>query len=1350
MNKENASKLWKIIQEAGDYLRGDADTFGELSDNIIDLFFSAMVNQNASMSEDLRQAMININAGKLKTAFGNNIISAKDFNAENLNNLTVNDLGRLFRQEFKKEQSDKDIFAKNKKINIVNGLYNQLLNAQKNNKDYIVYSSYEGKTYRFPILTLSSIKDIETLVDEKIIPIELQAFESSTSNVINFLTSLSDGTNILQAALSTVKQRYSETEDDNNLLKVQRDAIAMVNLMDFNPNTDKVYLSNSNDLAGKGIKIPKAFQNENTAIIVHADNSFSVVQISALKLNAKGVSSKNILNEIIYDDEGNILESVVSEDIIKENDIQLTQMIKDVAMVQNTLIAMAIKSNNENIKLNGLFVLKNDQSINKNTNTGFQFHTEQVDVMLNAVEKIMNIDIIKNALAPEIKSIVESESLYDAKRYKQDPLKTLMANIEGFLNTNDASNKKSEFYLNEIKELLTSHRSPGGKNSYKLMYLLERRRNFLKDRYGNDTKALNELLEYRLIVDAYTYLNRHHNLLNKKIDNINTINKFLRDPNKYESELLQYLEQEISITNKNIERYIFDFNKVHNSKVAAIMKEKNINRTLTALDKSSDIFGNLFKQVTGLDKNGNEITFNSHEIHWEVDVLYKGQKIEEDYDLLTKWINGEIKNEDITMENTSEEIKDLLRSGKLTTTELLYGRWVMDALEYNFIKNMQYENGLQGDTKIEQYNFTKEILSNKWKKGMLPAMPTKLSESITKLIRKEDRSSDVALRALMRSTANFDTIFDDVYEETQYTSAITNPFLLQFQTDGSTTHGSEKRARMIGVEKTINGSHVHYDYYSGDGKSNNSNLTNNIQDILNYSVLASKRAIEFNKRVVPVFEHIESILEFEGISKGKKKKAKNILDMAKTYYDRNVLGEVQELEGHLRIGKKKLNPNKSIIAAVTYSSMSMLGFSPRIAVRSALGVGFEMATKSIVNDMVDNGFFGKKELSRAVSEILGNRHLATALNHEVFHVTNMDERSLLRHRENIVSKRHMVQSDIAHIINFYGEHGMRLVSMVAQMIKEGSYDAYSLNENLELVYDETKDKRMYDANDNITDFGKQIKNDLRLEFEKEGGTIWSRNKDKEAKEGKVLYGHSWRDAESYKAQADIFYSQGMTADTKSSLANYVLGVPLLQFATFLTNKTQLWTQAKYKSGKVGFRKFNEEEGAEFSKWDQLEMQGIIHIFTDSVKRLKETKSLSGTWESLSPMDKSMLAYGMTDIMLVGLTMFLMSMLLGGEGEDGEESDVNPAVEYFAEKIVAAAIYEKKANILLPFDLYNRIENPIVAKELIKAPFDLIVALGDIDNENQLRNIYKESTFMLPGGVLLRDLLPFFEYYKSEN
>jgi len=26
MNKENASKLWKIIQEAGDYLRGWPDT----------------------------------------------------------------------------------------------------------------------------------------------------------------------------------------------------------------------------------------------------------------------------------------------------------------------------------------------------------------------------------------------------------------------------------------------------------------------------------------------------------------------------------------------------------------------------------------------------------------------------------------------------------------------------------------------------------------------------------------------------------------------------------------------------------------------------------------------------------------------------------------------------------------------------------------------------------------------------------------------------------------------------------------------------------------------------------------------------------------------------------------------------------------------------------------------------------------------------------------------------------------------------------------------------------------------------------------------------------------------------
>jgi len=31
MNKENASKLWKMIQEAGDYLLGQSDNMIELS-----------------------------------------------------------------------------------------------------------------------------------------------------------------------------------------------------------------------------------------------------------------------------------------------------------------------------------------------------------------------------------------------------------------------------------------------------------------------------------------------------------------------------------------------------------------------------------------------------------------------------------------------------------------------------------------------------------------------------------------------------------------------------------------------------------------------------------------------------------------------------------------------------------------------------------------------------------------------------------------------------------------------------------------------------------------------------------------------------------------------------------------------------------------------------------------------------------------------------------------------------------------------------------------------------------------------------------------------------------------------
>lgn len=1307
-------------------------TIGEFTDKIIDHLLNTMINERVVADPDL-ETDTTASTKFLKKVFGKDkFISAKDFTQAKYQNLngTNADLNKLFQQDFG-ENVSLETDLRYLRGDIIAGLQ-----KQKRNKDLDKLSYKDFTTGK--IMFYDKSKNIEQLVDTVILPKIIESYNNSSESIISFLNKTKE-MDLFDAAIRSIRKYYANTDDVIKVQKVEDDARRLVEIMEFNPLTDKAF-SSLDDLSHLGIKIPKEFRDKDVIIIAHGDSAYSIVNVSPFKLSKNGHSTKSILNEIIFDENGKLLEDYVNDADFKGMNVQLTQKNKDIRSVQNTLLAMAIKKNNPKAKMKGMLVVNNGVALSKN-GRGFTSHSTNIESMLEAVNSIFTIPVIYEAMSNSIKKLIDNKELFDADSYGQNYLASTRHLFNTYIELEYFENEIEKELFQNILDSINLDGKPANDSDFRLMALLQIRIEYLKNLYINNPSLLETNTEYININRTYTYLNNERKAVGNNIESINTIDKWLRQPNQYKNEFLKYLERQVAITNKKIERYVYDHNKVHNRKVEALMKEKGINRVLTLFDKSDDIFGRLYKTIEGVDKEGNPIVFNANEIHWEADISYNGEKINDNYQLFIDWVEGRISEDDVEIDNMPEDVFEMIRDGRLSKTELLYGRWVMDVLEKNFIDSYKYMSRLNG-TEEQRWKEAKEKLSERWKKGMLPVMPKKLSQNIADLVgKKSDRDNNVIFKAIVRSVAKFDTVFDDVYEEQQEQSAISNPFFAQFDRYGAGELGGEKRSRLIGVKKSNVNGHITYNYYSGDGKTNNSNMTTNIQDVLNYSVLASKRAIEMNKRLVPIYGHLKALVTFEGISKNRRKAAKDIMDMAENFYNRNVLGEVQEVAGYFKIGNKKLDPNKSIIASVTYSGLSLLGFSPRIATRSALGVGFEMLTKAVGNDIVGNRFFGLKEMQSAVKELVTNRKLVSALNYEVMHLTNMDERALIRHRENIASANHAIQQDLAHILNFYGEHGARLLGMVAQMIKEGSYGAYSLDGN-KLVYDETKDKRMYDAKGNITKFGQQLKNAIVKDFKLEGGSIWLKQKELG---DKLLYGHSWRQAESLKVQADMFYSQGMTADTKSMLANTVLGVPLLQFKSFLVNKYSMWTQGSRKSGKLGF--YKETENSELAEWEEMELRGIIHIYNDSIKRLMKTKSLSETWNSLSEMDKSMFIWGMGDIALLAGFAILTLLLTMGDDDEGNPKELNALQTLVYSKIIREAVNEKKANVFFPVELYKAMQDPIVADNLFATPIEAFVQLTDpFTVEDNLKNASRTLFKAIPGGANIRDMIPFAEEY----
>ena len=252
---------------------------------------------------------------------------------------------------------------------------------------------------------------------------------------------------------------------------------------------------------------------------------------------------------------------------------------------------------------------------------------------------------------------------------------------------------------------------------------------------------------------------------------------------------------------------------------------------------------------------------------------------------------------------------------------------------------------------------------------------------------------------------------------------------------------------------------------------------------------------------------------------------------------------------------KKLGVVRDIISATS------LGFNYRSGIREMVSGIWINLSRSMVN-AYGKDQFKKEELIKAWSIIakesikdINLMTLVDALNVN-YQMANADIDQLKEQLSMSKSGIRNFESDTLFIFSRIPDIYNRMGILVAKMIHDGCWDAHSITEDDELIYDFKKDKRFSLLNDpnadkNSDEYRKQrgLYTTMRLQFNKEGYSL---------KDGDALpRAYTIQESNSIKSFADMCFGH-YDRSSQMLMKHKFLGAFFLQFKTFLSAKAEQW------------------------------------------------------------------------------------------------------------------------------------------------------------------------------------------------
>lgn len=571
------------------------------------------------------------------------------------------------------------------------------------------------------------------------------------------------------------------------------------------------------------------------------------------------------------------------------------------------------------------------------------------------------------------------------------------------------------------------------------------------------------------------------------------------------------------------------------------------------------------------------------------------------------------------------------------------GRWIVDqvteqltddlmhTMEMNF--DMYNPNTKKDYTRdeIRELLFTK----HNYQKGMLPIMAKTTTDYLG-----NGKIGQVIKKKVLQVNDVF-TIYDEmVGSEGARLDEMPDTFKDQLLTFKSTKYGSQARLKTLGITEDPNTGQ--YEIRTPESLKKNQNITHDIETIMNYLMMSSKRKIQYEQHVLPIYNALRLVLN--DVQNNKGIKTEQMLQAMDMFVDRAVFGKNKIKE--LKIGGKDVLPALQTSSAFV-GSMVLLG-NVNVGVLSTGINGIRAWTQAIANGYKSDKF-SPTDLTKASGLFFANIGKIGQLLTD-FQLMNMSEYELLSMSKHRVTRKNPLDQQYINFTNWSSDMMARGILLTAQMLHDGTWDAVTYDkESGRTVYDMDKDERYKDMSDGKTKARyKAIKERLIIEG------LMSETDDK------LTRAYTFEELAAIKYDASVIVGAYDNID-KANASNLLVGRMFLMFRNYLVTAFQdAFHEGKWldNAGRLKIKEVTGDNGIEYvAEWERIYVEGYVTTLFNSLTQLVRT----GKFQKLKEHEKA----NYRKLIARAAIFLAMYMLYNGlvDKEDDKDDDDNPIPDW---------------------------------------------------------------------------------------
>jgi hypothetical protein len=1189
---------------------------------------------------------------------------------------------------------------------------------------------------------------------ENIAKNEAKGLNKLSGNITKFLNKATESDKIFQAAYQTFRKgwdpskggRIRRKDEDYEIEKAAKEVELniMMTHMGFNPEFD-VAIDTSLKGYAKELKKYDMSMSEDLVggapiIIVHNAKNNEADQKQVSIYYTSGGRINKPLHAKIRNDGSTLTKTVLQGDSYlekgKRHQIYLKNTVHDLNIAQAAIQAMALKESNPEIHINhiGTIGIYADFDSGSETN-GFKVYNSNLRDVLPQLQLLYKNNKKAEEVPARIRTLLSNDKINNKKAHKSNLTsmirqyaKTLLAKAKS--DSNFKGNKKAipiyESILKATDDFEDTNRIMSG---YKLAKLLHARITWMrKNLYkANPDDALVDD-EYLQLIEMYQRLMTTEKIADADIQELGWFEKWGQLADRFDDDIRNWVFDEINIGLNRAKEIESEFGIKNNEFVIRLQKESNSLSRIS--DKSRDLFEPMFKKkdVNVMDGNGKILdktqSVSIMEIHWN---------------------------------EKDPETKAAIDARELTPTMLEYGKFLVDQLEKEFTTYLMEKNFLtytnteelrKADMKTKRavaWKLAQKEVANRWKKGMLPAMPRQYTAALT----EGDRMD--ALKLFMSNASRAEGAFEEYFDGEGKPKVIRYKYVpanFWSQFTSSTNYGSVDRLAYMGLK-------LHNDEVVVADQENQRNLSYNLQNISNYAIASSARARSMDDAVDAANVAID-ILKGMALKKGTR--TTDHIKQLRVYTNRNIYGQLPK-HGRVRVGKMAVMLDDIIHAANATTTNIAMALSPVLGLKNFAASKIKMWSNALANSWVKNEFFGAADVTKAVSEFLTNPQKISNLNTK-YKIVAMSERDIINHAKNNRTRQHLMESDALMIQHFMGDYVNQLIAFTAQMIKDGTYDAHDNDGNYDYLYDERFFKQIsidtfgdieevYNTGNvgNMTEDGKMIMDNIRQNLirEKLHGQMYD-------PEGPLKAAYFGKQTNKIKVIIQRYVSEITDSQYKNQASAYGMVKLTMSLKSFLWNWHHEWFQRLHMEESIGKQKVIMEDGKKKVVWEPMLVEGVAFTLFSTMKKMYEFRgNPSKTWDDMSDWQKRNLAKLVAFSTITGGFLALYGMIDWGDDED-DKSETHKACD----RIFLGAAEEQLTQLNGLQGFIEMKNNTIPAVHQFENFSDFFVltamlpwAINDAGVATAIDKWIYTATKTTPIGALPRDLRQIFGNYIND-